>query len=111
MNDEPESCKSPEVQRDSRPLQGPELWQCGTLDEIARIYNNTQTLEPYERVEMFATKKRMTFLLRIFYQWRGIAKLGLNQEKSDQKPVRRKHEEACMNASEYFTFNQKSRKK
>lgn len=39
---------------------------------------NHETLDPKEKVEMFMCKKRMTFLLQIFYQWRSISKLGLN---------------------------------
>lgn len=43
---------------------------------------NLETLDPKEKVDMFICKRRMTFLLQIFYQWRSIAKLGLNKTES-----------------------------
>jgi hypothetical protein len=44
--------------------------------------NNLETLDPKEKVDMFICKRKMTFMLQIFYQWRSIAKLGLNQTSS-----------------------------
>lgn len=45
--------------------------------------NYHETLDPKEKVEMFMTKQRMTFLLQIFYQWRSIAKLNKNSNNTE----------------------------
>ena len=90
-----------------------------TLDSFYPRSVAHQTLEPKERVEMFICKKRMTFLLQIFYQWRSIAKMGLNRRTSHQRPQPRMQQMpqpyipsehgARAAESNYFTFNYQHR--
>ena len=84
----------------------------GTLDSILKN-RNLQTLEPLERIDMFMSKRRLTFLLQILYQWRSVAKMRLNQTpgnrtsvsplRTSASPYRQSQDRP---SREYFTFNE-----
>ena len=82
-----------------------------SIDEVAQAHQLTSlaTLDPKERVEMFLARQQLTFMLKIFYQWRSLCRLSGKKSVSKVASARGNRYRRIPSQKNYFTFNSKDR--